>query len=261
MEFIENVTRFYTTEKFEEFDHDTLLPVTGDQHPLAIIAEDVYCTLSKTVITPPGEEDIPTPAIDLPEKDTFLTNLEQLPVGETLRINSIHKNDQHYALIEKVDDNHILFFNGPYSKSDYKTKDINETDKNYFHEHDVVVDSKGNFIGILANIQNKLANIMLASDFISKIPAKAIGSNISLILEGKGNDILEIKHFLGKKENIRVGDRVYTSSSNDNIFYSGIYIGDIVSINNKLYVKLAANLNSLDYVVILHRMFNSNFLE
>lgn len=128
MEFIENVTRFYTTEKFEEFDHDTLLPVTGDQHPLAIIAEDVYCTLSKTVITPPGEEDIPTPTMDLPEKDTFLTNMEQLPVGETLRINNVHKNDQHYALIEKVDDNHILFFNGPYAKSDYKTKDINETD-------------------------------------------------------------------------------------------------------------------------------------
>lgn len=127
MEFIENVTRFYTTEKFEEFDHDTLLPVTGDQTPLAVIAEDIYRTLSKTVITPPGEEDIPTPTMDLPEKDTFLTNLEQLPVGETLRINSVHKNDQHYALIEKVDDNHILFFNGPYSKSDYKTKDINET--------------------------------------------------------------------------------------------------------------------------------------
>lgn len=128
MEFIENVTRFYTTDKFEEFDHDTLLPVTGDQHPLAIIAEDVYCTLSKTVITPPGEEDIPTPTMDLPEKDTFLTNMEQLLVGETLRINNVHKNEQHYALIEKVDDNHILFFNGPYSKSDYKTKDINETD-------------------------------------------------------------------------------------------------------------------------------------
>ena len=128
MEFIENVTRFYTTEKFEEFDHDTLLPVTGDQHPLAVIAEDIYCTLSKTVITPPGEEDIPTPTMDLPEKETFLTNLEQLPVGETLRINNVHKNDQHYALIEKVDDNHILFFNEPYSKSDYKTKDINETD-------------------------------------------------------------------------------------------------------------------------------------
>lgn len=128
MEFIENVTRFYTTEKFEEFDHDTLLPVTGDQHPLAVIAEDIYHTLSKTVITPPGEEDIPTPAMDLPEKDTFLTNMEQLPVGETLRINNVHKNDQHYALIEKVDDNHILFFNGPYSKSSYKTKDIDETD-------------------------------------------------------------------------------------------------------------------------------------
>ena len=127
MEFIENVTRFYTTEKFEEFDHDTLLPVTGDQTPLAVIAEDIYRTLSKTVITPPGEEDIPTPTMDLPEKDTFLTNLEQLPVGETLPINSVHKHDQHYALIEKVDDNHILFFNGPYSKSDYKTKDIDET--------------------------------------------------------------------------------------------------------------------------------------
>ena len=128
MEFIENVTRFYTTEKFEEFDHDTLLPVTGDQPPLAVIAEDIYRTLSNTVITPPGEENIPTPTMDLPDKDTFLTNMEQLPVGETLRINSVHNNDQHYALIEKVDDNHILFFNGPYSKSDYKTKDINETD-------------------------------------------------------------------------------------------------------------------------------------
>lgn len=129
MEFVENVTRFYNTEKFEEFDHDTLLPVTGDQHPLAVIAEDIYRILSKTVITPPGEEDIPTPAMDLPEKNTFLISLKQLPVGETLRIENIHKDDQHYALIEKVDDNHILFFNGPYlSKSSYRTKDVDETD-------------------------------------------------------------------------------------------------------------------------------------
>lgn len=105
-----------------------VLRLPSDQTPLAVIAEDIYRTLSNTVITPPGEEDIPTPTMDLPEKDTFLTNMEQLLVGETLRINTVHKNDQHYALIEKVDDNHILFFNGPYSKSSYKTKDIDETD-------------------------------------------------------------------------------------------------------------------------------------
>lgn len=197
------------------------------------------------------------------KKDNIGLKIELLKVNAISSENSSLKKILNFISHESVE-NYTIKQVSIINKNSFVTTidiDINETDKNYFHEHDIVVDSKGNFIGILANIQNKLANIMLASDFISKIPAKAIGSNISLILEGKGNDILEIKHFLGKKENIRVGDRVYTSSSNDNIFYSGIYIGDIVSINNKLYVKLSANLNSLDYVVILHRVFNSNFLE
>ena len=131
--------------------------------------------------------------------------------------------------------------------------DINDDDRDYFDEHDIVVDKEGNFVGILIDIQDKMATVMLASDLAAKIPSKVIGSNISLILEGKGNDILGIKHFLGKKENIRVGDKVYTSSNDDSTFYNGIYIGNIVAINNRLYVKLAANFNNLDYVLILHR--------
>lgn len=137
--------------------------------------------------------------------------------------------------------------------------DVNDIDKSCFNEHDIVIDKQGNFVGILANIKNKTATIMLASDFTAKIPSKITGSNVSLILEGKGNDILEIKHFLGKKENIRIGDKVYTSSSDNSVFYSGIYIGDVIAINNKFYVKLAANFNNLDYILILHRTFSKNF--
>lgn len=138
--------------------------------------------------------------------------------------------------------------------------DIDNNDKNNFNEYDVVVDNIGNFVGFLTNIQNNTANIILASDFMSKIPAKTTGSNISLILEGKGNNILEIKYFLGKKENIKNGDKVYTASDN-NIFYDGIYIGDIININNKPHVKLATNLNNLNYVIILHKTFDNKYFE
>lgn len=139
--------------------------------------------------------------------------------------------------------------------------DVNDMDRNYFNEHDIVVDKQGNFVGILTNVQNKTATIILASDFVAKIPSKTTSSNISLILEGKGGDILEIKHFLGKKENIKVGDKVYTSFNDNSMFYNGIYIGDVIAIKNKLCVKLAANFNNLDYVLILHRTFSDNFLE
>lgn len=138
--------------------------------------------------------------------------------------------------------------------------DINNVDRNNISEHDVVVDCDGNFVGIITDIKEKSATIMLATDYISKIPAKTIESNTSLILTGKGNNMLEIKHFLGRKENISNGDKIYTSNDG-NIFFDWIYIGDIVNISDKIYVKLAANLNNLSYVIILHKKVVKNILE
>ena len=138
--------------------------------------------------------------------------------------------------------------------------DINNVDRNNISEHDIVVDCDGNFVGIVTDIKEKNATIMLATDYISKIPAKTIESNTSLILSGSGNNMLEIEHFLGKKENISNGDKVYTSNDGS-IFFDWIYIGDIVSINDKIYVKLATNLNNLSYVIILHKKKKKNILE
>ena len=138
--------------------------------------------------------------------------------------------------------------------------DINNVDRNNISEHDIVVDCDGNFVGIVTDIKEKNATIMLATDYISKIPAKTIESNTSLILSGSGNNMLEIEHFLGKKENISNGDKVYTSNDGS-IFFDWIYIGDIVSINDKIYVKLATNLNNLSYVIILHKEVVKNILE
>ena len=138
--------------------------------------------------------------------------------------------------------------------------DINNVDRNNISEHDIVVDCDGNFVGIVTDIKEKNATIMLATDYISKIPAKTIESNTRLILSGSGNNMLEIEHFLGKKENISNGDKVYTSNDGS-IFFDWIYIGDIVSINDKIYVKLATNLNNLSYVIILHKEVVKNILE
>ena len=138
--------------------------------------------------------------------------------------------------------------------------DINNVDRNNISEHDIVVDCDGNFVGIVTDIKEKNATIMLATDYISKIPAKTIESNTSLILSGSGNNMLEIEHFLGKKENISNGDKVYTSNDGS-IFFDCIYIGDIVNISDKIYVKLAANLNNLSYVIILHKKVVKNILE
>ena len=138
--------------------------------------------------------------------------------------------------------------------------DINNVDRNNISEHDIVVDCDGNFVGIVTDIKEKNATIMLATDYISKIPAKTIESNTSLILSGSGNNMLEIEHFLGKKENISNGDKVYTSNDGS-IFFDWIYIGDIVSINDKIYVKLATNLNNLSYVIILHKEVVKNIIE
>ena len=138
--------------------------------------------------------------------------------------------------------------------------DINNVDRNNISEHDIVVDCDGNFVGIVTDIKEKNATIMLATDYISKIPAKTIESNTSLILSGSGNNMLEIEHFLGKKENISNGDKVYTSNDGS-IFFDWIYIGDIVNISDKIYVKLATNLNNLSYVIILHKKVVKNILE
>lgn len=125
----------------------------------------------------------------------------------------------------------------------------NEHDK--YNERSLVLDKNGNLIGRVINISNNKAKVLLINDYLSKIPAQLSDSMVKLILNGRGDNILDINYFLGEKYNIAVDKDVYTAEDG-NVIESGIPIGKIVDINGKLAVKLNARLEDTDFVIIVN---------
>lgn len=132
---------------------------------------------------------------------------------------------------------------------------INENDN--INENDVVIDENGNFVGRVIDVKNNVAYVLLLTDITSKIPAKLGNSKIKVLLEGNENKNLSINYFLGEKFNISENELVYTSNDG-NILQEGILIGSVVKKKNKFEVKISANLNKINYVVILHNIESHN---
>lgn len=127
---------------------------------------------------------------------------------------------------------------------------LSEDDK--IKENDLVVDNEGNLVGRIVNLNNKYAEILLLTDSKSKLPAKLANSKIKVLLEGNENTNLKIGFFLGEKFNLKDGELAFTSDDGD-VLQDGIPIGKIIKKKNgEFFVKINANLGSIDYVIILH---------
>jgi rod shape-determining protein MreC len=119
-------------------------------------------------------------------------------------------------------------------------------------EHDLVLDKYGNLVGRVINVSDSAAEILLISDYTSKIPAKLENSRIKVILGGNGGNILDINYFFNNEQSIIYGENVYTSDDG-NILQEGILIGRVMKMDKKCAVKINSDLASLNFVVVVSR--------
>lgn len=164
---------------------------------------------------------------------------------------------------EKLKD--ILNFTSINNITDYSIKKISLISNNSFvnkikikiqeneqiQENDLVIDTKGNLIGKIINIDDKNAEILLISDINFRIPAILKNSMLKILLSGNENNNMKINYFLGEKFNIINEEDVYTYND-DGTIKSGIYVGKIEKIKNDYIIKTAVNLSKIDFVIILH---------
>lgn len=120
-------------------------------------------------------------------------------------------------------------------------------------EHDLVLDKYGDLVGRVINTSKGTAEILLISDYMSKIPARLENSGIKVILGGNGSNILDINYFFNNEQNIVADENVYTSDDG-NLLQEGILIGKVVRMGKKWGVRVNSDLGSLNFVVIISKI-------
>ena len=112
-----------------------------------------------------------------------------------------------------------------------------------------VADGLG-LIGRVSGVERKLSRVILLSDIKSFVPAIIEPNNQEAIVRGD-NTSIPLIDFVRGTTRIQPGARVYTSGKGG-VYPASILIGKaVLSVDKKMRIKLAANLNQLDYVKII----------
>ncbi len=94
------------------------------------------------------------------------------------------------------------------------------------------------------------SRVMLLTDAKSRIPVVSADSRARGILTGYNSSEMEIR-YLSKNHGITQGELVFTSSDGDQI-PPGILAGVVTKVElDRVFVKLAENINNIDYLTIL----------
>lgn len=139
------------------------------------------------------------------------------------------------------------------NKNIFSNRAIVKIDKDFqVKENDLVLNSNGNLIARVVNVNEDQAEILLITDLKSRISGKTEQSNLNVVLSGNGDKYLNINYIdgeyynLSENENVYVyGDLLYNMSEN-------FPIGKIVKTNNNFRVKININFNQLDYVIVVN---------
>ncbi|MDR1494852.1 MAG: rod shape-determining protein MreC [Rickettsiales bacterium] len=129
---------------------------------------------------------------------------------------------------------------------------LNETEVNSVSEHDLVLDRYGNLIGRVVNVSKDVAEILLVSDYRSRVPANLETSKLKVIVGGNGSDLLDMEYFFNNGRDALLDENVYTSNDGD-LLQEGIAIGKVIKTGKKFSVKLNSDLNLLDLVIVIYR--------
>jgi len=105
-----------------------------------------------------------------------------------------------------------------------------------------------NFIGKIVDVNFFSSRILLVTDLNSKIPVvvEPTGYNAILSGTGKSDPVLD---FLPENHNAEPGNKIYTSGK-EGIFLPGIPVGQIQTINEKVFVSLFSDLSQIMFVNI-----------
>ena len=103
-------------------------------------------------------------------------------------------------------------------------------------------------VGRVIEVNYKSSRVLLLSDLNSNVPISIIPGNIQAIITGDGADSGEIKYTKDNlNEDIKDKSIAYTSGSGS-IFKSGIPIGTLSIIDNKVLVNFYSDFTQLKYV-------------
>lgn len=116
-------------------------------------------------------------------------------------------------------------------------------------EGQAVINEYG-LVGRIVNVSNHSARVLLITDAISKIPAKLLETDISCIVQGISQTGLLKLLYLPNHHELIIGEKVVTSGEGTNLPY-GLYIGEIISINNQFFVKPDINTSKLGLVSVI----------
>jgi rod shape-determining protein MreC len=109
--------------------------------------------------------------------------------------------------------------------------------------------SEGNLTGKVVEVNFLSARILLLNDLNSKIPVMISPKGSQAILSGDGKDKPKLE-YLPEKFELNDKNLVFTSGK-DGIFFEGIPIGNVISEDNKIKVKLFSDPNQISFVNVI----------
>ena len=136
-------------------------------------------------------------------------------------------------------------------KSPYLNSFILNSGNNRGIKNGMAVLNKENFIGRIVDVNFFSSRVLLISDLNSRIPVIIEPSGDHAILNGGGSDESTLK-YLAKNNNIKDGDKVYTSGKGG-IFSPGIPIGSAKLKNKNIFVSFFSDLDQITFVNIVSR--------
>ena len=114
--------------------------------------------------------------------------------------------------------------------------------------------SEGNLVGRIVEVNFLSARILLLNDLNSKIPVMISPKGSQAILSGRGEDKPKLE-YLPEKFELSDKNLVFTSGK-DGIFFEGIPIGNAVSEDNTIKVKLFSDPNQVSFVNVVLDKFS-----
>ena len=109
--------------------------------------------------------------------------------------------------------------------------------------------SEGNLVGRVVKVNFLSARILLLNDLNSKIPVMISPKGSQAILSGRGEDKPRLE-YLPEKFELSDKNLVFTSGK-DGIFFEGIPVGNVISEDNKIKVKLFSDPNQVSFVNVV----------
>ncbi len=109
--------------------------------------------------------------------------------------------------------------------------------------------TEGNLVGRVVEVNFLSARILLLNDLNSKIPVMISPKGSQAILSGRGENKPKLEYL---PEKFELGDKnlVFTSGK-DGVFFEGIPVGNVISEDNKIKVKLFSDPNQISFVNVV----------